>query len=79
MIVEEFIEGVVEAEHEVAQVFMTLDMSTLSLDMIEEEPKPAEIEHVDYAIKLYMREIHKAKLLSADEEKELALRHCQRG
>lgn len=45
----------------------------------EEEPeeddiKLPEVEHFDDAIKLYLREIQKTKLLSADEEKELAQR-----
>ena len=38
----------------------------------EEETKQAALEHTDDALKLYLREIHKAKLLTADEEKELA-------
>jgi RNA polymerase primary sigma factor len=45
----------------------------------EDEPegddiKLPEVEHFDDAIKLYLREIQKTKLLSADEEKELARR-----
>ena len=40
----------------------------------EEEIKLPEIEHFDDAIKLYLREIQKTKLLTADEEKELAQR-----
>lgn len=40
----------------------------------EEEIKVAEVEHFDDAIKLYLREIQKTKLLTADEEKELAAR-----
>ncbi|HEY5513837.1 MAG TPA: sigma-70 factor domain-containing protein, partial [Geomonas sp.] len=38
----------------------------------EEEIKAAVVEHFDDAIKLYLREIQKTKLLTADEEKELA-------
>ncbi len=38
----------------------------------EEEIDAPEIEHCDDAIKLYMRDIQKSKLLSAEEEKELA-------
>ena len=38
----------------------------------EEEIDTPEIEHFDDAIKLYMRDIQKSKLLSAEEEKELA-------
>jgi len=40
----------------------------------EEEIKVAVVEHFDDAIKLYLREIQKTKLLTADEEKELAAR-----
>ncbi|HJV67370.1 MAG TPA: sigma-70 family RNA polymerase sigma factor [Geomonas sp.] len=40
----------------------------------EEEIRSAAVEHYDDAIKLYLREIQKTKLLSADEEKELAAR-----
>jgi RNA polymerase primary sigma factor len=40
----------------------------------EDEIKVPEVEHFDDAIKLYLREIQKTKLLTADEEKELALR-----
>jgi RNA polymerase primary sigma factor len=38
----------------------------------EEAIKAAVVEHFDDAIKLYLREIQKTKLLTADEEKELA-------
>jgi RNA polymerase primary sigma factor len=41
---------------------------------VEEEIEAPEIEHCDDAIKLYMRDIQKSKLLSAEEEKELAAR-----
>jgi RNA polymerase primary sigma factor len=40
----------------------------------EDEIKLPEVEHFDDAIKLYLREIQKTKLLTADEEKELAKR-----
>jgi RNA polymerase primary sigma factor len=40
----------------------------------EDEIKLPEVEHFDDAIKLYLREIQKTKLLTADEEKELARR-----
>jgi len=40
----------------------------------EEEIKTIEQEHFDDAIKLYLREIQRTKLLTADEEKELARR-----
>ena len=39
---------------------------------VEEDIKATFGEHFDYAIKLYMREIQKTKLLSAGEERELA-------
>ena len=40
----------------------------------EDEIKVPEVEHFNDAIKLYLREIQKTKLLTADEEKELAQR-----
>ena len=40
----------------------------------EDEIKVPEVEHFDDAIKLYLREIQKTRLLSADEEKDLAQR-----
>jgi len=40
----------------------------------EDEIKVPEVEHFDDAIKLYLREIQKTRLLTADEEKELAQR-----
>ena len=43
-------------------------------DEEEEEVKVPIVEHFDDAIKLYLREIQKTKLLTADEEKELASR-----
>lgn len=41
---------------------------------VEEEVEAPEIEHCDDAIKLYMRDIQKSKLLSAEDERELASR-----
>jgi len=41
---------------------------------VEEDIKEAFAEHSDDAIKLYLREIHKTKLLTASEERELAAR-----
>jgi RNA polymerase primary sigma factor len=41
---------------------------------VEEEQKSAPVEHFDDAIKLYLREIQRTKLLSAAEERELAAR-----
>ena len=43
-------------------------------DAETEEIKTPAIEHFDDAIKLYLQEVQKTKLLSADEEKELAQR-----
>jgi RNA polymerase primary sigma factor len=43
-------------------------------DVAEEEIVVPEVEHFDDAIKLYLREIQKTRLLTADEEKELAAR-----
>lgn len=40
----------------------------------EEEIRVPDSEHFDDAIKLYLREIQKTKLLTADEERELAIR-----
>src|SRR6266702_2042799 len=51
------------------------DLNSIVVDEeVEEEIETPEIEHCDDAIKLYMRDIQKSKLLSADEEKELAAR-----
>ncbi len=43
-------------------------------DIDDDEIIPPEIDHFDDAIKLYLREVQKTKLLSAEEEKELARR-----
>jgi RNA polymerase primary sigma factor len=43
-------------------------------DIDEDEKAVPEIEHYDDAIKLYLREIQKTRLLSADDEKALAQR-----
>ncbi len=40
----------------------------------DDDVKVPEVEHFDDAIKLYLREIQKRKLLTADEERELAVR-----
>lgn len=46
-----------------------------ALEEIEDEKVAlTEVEHFDDAIKLYLREVQKTKLLSAEEEKELARR-----
>ncbi len=41
-------------------------------DEIEEEIAPTELEHFDDAIKIYLRDIQRTPLLTADAEKELA-------
>ena len=41
---------------------------------VEEENKSVAVEHSDDAVKQYLREIQKTKLLSAEEEKEIAAR-----
>jgi RNA polymerase primary sigma factor len=46
----------------------------ITAEEAEEEIDAPEIEHCDDAIKLYMRDIQKSKLLTAEEEKELAAR-----
>jgi RNA polymerase primary sigma factor len=46
----------------------------LADEVEEDDVKVPEVEHFDDAIKLYLREIQKTRLLSADEEKELAAR-----
>ncbi len=60
--------------------FLEPEPDALSLEEIEEEEEEEreeeisvpDAEHFDDAIKLYLREIQKTKLLSADDEKELA-------
>jgi len=76
MVVEDLIDVVVDEEHEAAEIFVTAGINVSPLDeaVDEDEPKRAAVEHFDDAIKLYLRDIQKTKLLSADEEKELALR-----
>jgi len=56
----------VEVEEEPDPDVMTAE------EEVEEEIDAPEIEHCDDAIKLYMRDIQKSKLLSAEEERELA-------
>ncbi|MCM2359926.1 MAG: sigma-70 family RNA polymerase sigma factor [Geobacteraceae bacterium] len=63
-------------EHqESAEAFAEADPDAPAFEEAEEdEVKVPEVEHFDDAIKLYLREIQKTKLLTADEEKELASR-----
>jgi RNA polymerase primary sigma factor len=70
-----------EMQIEQPDIFMEAEPEPESLefeeeidDVEEEEVKVPIIEHFDDAIKLYLREIQKTKLLTADEEKELASR-----
>jgi RNA polymerase primary sigma factor len=65
-----------EAELEPAEIFAEQepDVMVLAEDAEEDEAKTPEVEHFDDAIKLYLREIQKTKLLSAEEEKKLAQR-----
>ena len=63
-----------EAPNEAAEAFVEPEPEALEHEEdVEEEVKVPE-EHFDDAIKLYLREIQKTKLLTADEEKELARR-----
>jgi RNA polymerase primary sigma factor len=70
-----------EGEEEVSEALEEPDPDALELEEEaedggeeEDEIKLPEVEHFDDAIKLYLREIQKTKLLTADEEKELAKR-----
>ncbi len=61
-----------------AQIAIESEPSELDLEEVDEEEEEAEEvrlpenEHFDDAIKLYLREIQRTKLLTADEEKSLA-------
>lgn len=67
-----------DVQIEQAEIFMEPEPEPGALEFEEEiedeEVKLPETEHFDDAIKLYLREIQKTKLLTADEEKELASR-----
>lgn len=67
-----------ERQHD---IFLEAEPGSIELEEVEEEEekepeavKVLEDVHFDDAIKLYLREIQKTKLLTADEEKELARR-----
>jgi len=62
------------AHHDPAEVFGEAEPDALDPEEAEHDIKVPEVEHFDDAIKLYLREIQKTRLLSADEEKELAAR-----
>jgi len=64
----------VDEVHAPVEVFVEAVAEDALEDAAEEEVKAPEIEHFDDAIKLYLREVQKTKLLTADEEKELAQR-----
>jgi RNA polymerase primary sigma factor len=76
MIFDDLNDAAVDAEREPADVMEMPDPDALALagEVEEDEIKAPEVEHFDDAIKLYLREIQKTRLLSADEEKELAAR-----
>jgi len=61
---------------ETSEIFDEPDPDALDFEeeAEEDEIKVPEVEHFNDAIKLYLREIQKSKLLTADEEKELAQR-----
>ncbi len=65
-----------DAEQDAAEVLEVSDPepTIFSGEAEEDEIKSQEVEHFDDAIKLYLREIQKTKLLTAEEEKELAAR-----
>ena len=73
-IVDDYSDDDMEKEPE---VFLATDPEGLEVGGIEEEEEEhaaVQEEHFDDAIKLYLREIQKTKLLTADDEKELAMR-----
>lgn len=63
-----------DVQIEQTEIFMEPEPSALDFEeeVEDEEVKVPEAEHFDDAIKLYLREIQKTKLLTADDEKELA-------
>lgn len=67
-----------DTPHEAAEAFVEPEPEALEQEEDVEEEVGEEVkvpeEHFDDAIKLYLREIQKTKLLTADEEKELARR-----
>ena len=72
---EDFSIIVADEELETVEVEEEPDLvNIIAQDEVEEEVEAPEIEHFDDAIKLYMRDIQKSKLLTADDEKELACR-----
>src|SRR5512146_2337244 len=71
---DDFSLSAVDDGQESAEIFEEQHTAGPDDDSEEDEIKTPEVEHFDDAIKLYLREIRKAKLLTADDEKELATR-----
>ncbi len=71
---EDFVRAVADDGQESAEVFEDQHAAGHAEDGNEDESPSGETEHFDDAIKLYLREIQKTRLLSADDEKELASR-----
>lgn len=74
-----FVDKELEEREESNDDFIEPEPSTFELEEAEEEEHEEEVkvpeqEHFDDAIKLYLREIQKTTLLTADEEKALASR-----
>lgn len=62
----------IEGQTETAEEFLEPEELECDVETADEELKVPDVEHFDDAIKIYLREIQKTKLLTADEEKELA-------
>ncbi len=71
---DDFSLSAVDDGQESAEIFEDQQTASPDDDSEEDEIKAPEVEHFDDAIKLYLREIQKTKLLTADDEKELATR-----
>lgn len=75
MILDDLNDSATDEHQEQAEVFEEPEADAPAFEEAgEDEIKVPEVEHFDDAIKLYLREIQKTKLLTADEEKELAAR-----
>ncbi len=70
----DFIHSAVDDGNETTEVFEAQHAPGPDEDNDEEGVQTVQTEHFDDAIKLYLREIQKTKLLTADDEKELASR-----
>jgi RNA polymerase primary sigma factor len=71
---DDFGHSAIEDGQEPAEVFEEQHDQRSDEDGEEDGIQAAETEHFDDAIKLYLREIQKSKLLTADDERELASR-----